>query len=115
MTDFKDDTREPNWERNLVMHLASENLKESRRRRRWSIFFKLLGFAYFGFLLVMFWRWDSEELGGDGLGNYTAVVQLKGVIGASDEANAEQLVLALQTAFEDTHAKGIVLKINSPG
>ena len=38
--------REGDWERKVLERLALEGLVEQRRRRRWGIFFKLLGFAY---------------------------------------------------------------------
>jgi protease IV len=40
---------------------------------------------------------------------------VRGEIGAESEANAEDLVAALRTAFEDRYAQALVLRINSPG
>ena len=104
-----------NWERRLIERLALESLTEQRRRRRWGIFFKLLGFAYFGFLIYALGDWGlGGERVGDGPG-YTALVSIDGVIDANGDASAEQLIPALQSAFADQAVRGLVLRINSPG
>ena len=46
---------------------------------------------------------------------HTALVEVRGEIASESEANAEDLVAALKSAFEDTSAKAVVLRINSPG
>jgi protease-4 len=46
---------------------------------------------------------------------HTAMINLDGVIQAKGEANAEKLMAALQSAFEEKNSAGIVLRINSPG
>ena len=44
---------EDGWEQGLIDRVVLENLKESRRSRRWGILFKLLTFAYlFAFLVL---------------------------------------------------------------
>jgi protease-4 len=43
------------------------------------------------------------------------MISLDGVIQAKGEANAEKLMAALQSAFEEKNSVGIVLRINSPG
>lgn len=105
---------EPGWERKLLQQLALESIKETRRKRRWGIFFKLLGFAYIGIALFMVWNVERGAAGVDG-GPHTALIQMDGVIGSEDAVRAEQVVLSLQSAFEEQDAKGVVLRINSPG
>ena len=109
------DTPDPNWERKVIEKLALEALAEQRRSRRWGIFFKLLGFAYVAVLLVVMvdWGGTAERLG-DGK-RHTSLVQLNGVIQAKGDANAEDVIAALQAAFDDKGTAGVVLKINSPG
>lgn len=106
---------DPVWERRIVEKLALETLSEQKRRRRWGIFFKLLGFVYLTFLIVVLGDWGStaEKLA-DGK-KYTALVQLNGVIKSTGEASAEKIVEALQAAFKDRGTQGVVLRINSPG
>jgi len=106
---------DPAWERKIVEKLALDALTEQRRRRRWGIFFKLLGFAYLTVVLLVFVDWgDTAEKLGDGR-KHTALVQLNGVIKANGEASGERINAALQAAFGDKGTQGIILRINSPG
>jgi len=106
---------EPGWERGVLERLATNALVEQRRKRRWGIFFRLLTFIYAGVIL-----WMLSDIG-DGSpakltdGKHTALVQLNGVIGPKSEASAENIILALQSAFEAKGTQGVVLLINSPG
>jgi protease-4 len=107
------DINDPAWERKVIERLALDGLAEQRRRRRWGIFFKLLGFAYLAVILIM-----AFQNGADGIGDgkpHTALVQMTGVIREKGDASAEHLITGLQSAFEDRGTKGVVLLINSPG
>lgn len=102
------------WERKILEKIALEAVNEQRRARRWGIFFKLLGFAYVTVLLATLVDW--EGIAGDGEGSrHTALVEMHGVIQAKGDANADDIVSALQSAFDDKHAAGVILRINSPG
>ncbi len=104
----------PGWERKLVENLATDALKEQRRRRRWGIFFKLIGVTYFGALIWL--MWSGRNLDGTIDGSpHTAVIEIEGVIAANGQASAERINAALREAFKNKGAKAIVLKINSPG
>ena len=102
------------WERDLVTKLASEALKEQRRRRRWGIFFKLLTFAYVTFILILALDWSSR---GDFASSkkHTAMVDLSGVIAPGNDASAEKITASLQAAFKDKNTVGVIMRINSPG
>ena len=108
------ESSDAHWERDVLRKLALETLAEQKRRRRWGIFFKLLGFAYLSFLIVMFgdFDWKSETFEGR---KHSALVDVSGVIGASGEASAERLMASLQSAFEAKSTAGVILRINSPG
>ena len=108
------DSGDGNWERDLIARVAFASISEQRRARRWGIFFKLLGFSYFGVVLFMASPWHEEGVGGI-RGMHTAMVEVDGVISAGDRANADTIVSGLRAAFEDDKAKGIILRINSPG
>jgi protease IV len=106
---------DPVWERRIIEKLALETLAEQKRRRRWGIFFKILGFAYLTFLIVALGDWgDTAEKLGDGK-KHTALIQLNGVIKSTGEASSEKITEALQAAFKDRGTQGVVLRINSPG
>jgi protease-4 len=91
-----------------------EALAEQRRGRRWGIFFKLLGFGYLVVILGLAMDWGQGEKFADGA-RFTALVDLSGVIKAKGDANAENVISALQAAFDDKHTAGVILRINSPG
>ena len=104
-----------NWERKVLEKVALAAVDEQRRARRWGIFFKLLGFAYLGAILLM--AAEIEGWGGEGKhgGRHTALVEMQGVIQAKGDANADDILAALQAAFDDKGTAGVVLRINSPG
>lgn len=105
--------RESGWERELLERLAFASIQEQRSRRRWGIFFKLLGFAYLVVLLVVL----SGVAGGPShpKEKHTALVDLRGVIDSDGDASAESVVAALNDAFKGENVMGVVLRINSPG
>lgn len=105
---------EAGWERKVLEKLAMEALNEQRRARRWGVFFKLLGFAYVTVLLATLVNWEDFTGESEG-GRHTALVEMHGVIQARGDANADDIVSALQSAFDDKHAAGVILRVNSPG
>ncbi len=105
---------ESTWERKLIERLALESVTEQRRRRRWSIFFRMIGFAYLGVLTFALIDWSSLFSQAEHR-RHTALVELSGVIAPNGEASAERIVSSLQSAFDDKNTQGVILKINSPG
>lgn len=103
---------DPSWERKTLEKLAFSVLEEQKARRRWGVFFKSLGFAYLMVVLVAVIDWGSD---GEHQQAHTAVVNLNGVIEAKGEANAENMIAALNSAFEEPNVSGVILRINSPG
>ncbi|NKC13407.1 MAG: S49 family peptidase [Gammaproteobacteria bacterium] len=101
------------WERTLICELAREALKEQRRGRRWNIFFKLAFLIYITVALFLYTPgslFDDEEQG-----PHTALVDISGTISADSEASADRIVTGLRAAFKDEEAKGVIIRINSPG
>ncbi|WP_412480215.1 S49 family peptidase [Azonexus sp. IMCC34839] len=103
---------DPAWERKVLEKLAFAALDEQKARRRWSIIFKSLGFAYLMVVLIAVVDWGS---GAEHQERHTALINLQGVIEAKGEANAENMVSALNAAFEEKNVAGVILRINSPG
>jgi protease-4 len=92
---------------------ARELLRERRSERRWRIFFRLVWLAL---ALAVAWGLMAQRMSMSApLGPHTAMVDVRGEIDSESEANAEALVAALTSAFEDTGAQAVVLRINSPG
>ena len=101
------------WERRVITKLAQASLKEQKRARRWSIFFKFLIFAYITFILFMFTEPDINTA--KMAKKHTALVELQGTIADGETASADNIVSALRSAFEDEKTEGVILRINSPG
>ena len=93
--------------------VAMQLLQQQRSERRWRIFFRL---AWFGLALAVAWVLLGDRLAPPAPSTpHTALVEVRGEIGADTEASAEALVSALKGAFEDKGAMAVVLRINSPG
>lgn len=93
--------------------LAFATLKEQRLQRRWGIFFK------FSFLLLvivggwMTFQYANPEI--ETFGPHTALIDIDGAIDSDSPGSAETVIPALNKAFTDESAVGIILHINSPG
>ena len=105
--------RKEGWERELLEKLAFASLEESRKTRRWGIFFKIFIAVYLVIVLLIMQSgtWGEKALAS----RYTALVELDGEISADSETNADSIIQGLRDAFEDKAAVGVVLLANSPG
>ena len=100
------------WDADLAT-FAGAYLADRRSERRWRLFFRL---AWLGVFIVLAWMlFASRNHVSVPSGPHTALIEVRGEIAVDTEANAEGLVGALKTAFEDPGSKAIVLRINSPG
>jgi protease-4 len=106
--------QEKNWERQALEHLLLENLKESRKARRWKTLLRVLSLILIvGLLLQVF---DVRPFGDSfGTERHTAMVSIEGEISTNAIANALDVGSALQAAFENDNSVGVILRINSPG
>ena len=100
----------------LIEKLLMAQVTEQRLARRWAMVRRLLS------LLVLLWITWMVFSRGPGLqgsdvinGPHTAVIDISGVIEAEGESDGFMVSEALAEAFETKEAKGIVLRINSPG
>jgi protease-4 len=104
----------PNWERQALEHLLLENLRETRKARRWKAVLRVLTLLVI--IAVLFSVFDFHLPGrGMGVEKHTALVTLEGEISSSSMANAMDINSSLVAAFENEHSAGVVLRINSPG
>lgn len=105
---------DPDWERALINRMAAEYLHERRRGQVWSGLFKLLVILYLiGLLAAALSRDLWQEM--DAQKDHTALINVKGVISSETDASADRVITGLREAFESAHAKGVILRINSPG
>jgi protease-4 len=101
-------------EKQVLEKLLLSSLREQRRARQWSIFFKSLTFVYLFILLFIGLGWfgDSDM---SISGKHTALVELRGVIAPDSISSADNVNAGLQHAFKDQKTQGVILRINSPG
>lgn len=99
-------------ERGALERVLLANLEEQRRGRRWGIFFKSLTLFWLFIVLIVMLVSDSNEFSS---GPHTALIEIGGEIGGEDGVLADHVIGALKEAFADKHAKGVVLRCNSPG
>jgi protease IV len=93
----------------------AEKLRERRRERFWrNVRFGLVAIGLMAGPLY-FWMLDKQYNRHRVGENYVALVRVDGVIGADKVANAARIGDALEAAFNDQKAKGVVIDINSPG
>lgn len=102
------------WERGVLERLAFAAIKEQRASRLWGIFFKLATLIYVTLFIGAFFMFSAERHSGP-TGDHTALINIDGVIEAGGDSSAEKIVSALNDAFDEPRAKGVILRINSPG
>jgi protease IV len=85
---------------------------ESRKQRRWMIFFRVLTFGYLFLLLYLFL---PGKISAPASGPHVGIVDLSGVIADGTEASADVLVTGLRDAFSARDSKAVLIRINSPG
>ncbi|MES2832257.1 MAG: S49 family peptidase [Pseudomonadota bacterium] len=107
-------SRNEDWQREVIEKLAFATLTEQRSRRRWGNFFK---FATILLLSIGIWMaigYSDADL--ESIGAHTALIEIDGTIESGGGSGAADSVIpALNRAYADTNAVGIILRINSPG
>ncbi len=103
---------EERWARDVLEKLAFSALNEQRKSRRWNYIFKGLMLLYLVALLII--MLPSDELPAI-TKEHTALVNITGPIAADAEANADTVVSGIRKAFKNPHAKGLILRMNTPG
>lgn len=89
------------------------SLAEQRRTRRWNLVFRFAWLAL-AVSIGVFWM-DPQWLHPERDGPHSALVDVRGMIADEGDTSADQVVAALQAAFEDPDTAGVILRINSPG
>ncbi len=101
----------PRSDRDILEQLAYESLKEQKRARRWNILFKAFFAIYLLVVLYLFLDHGIAPTTED----HSALVELEGVIADDGDVDADRVVGGLRAAFEADSARGVILRINSPG
>lgn len=110
------DTEQREWERGMFHWWLNETFKEQRRSRRWKVFFRfgflsLLALSLGHTIYIFNFAGGPEEK----TAPHLAVVDVKGVIDANEEASASRINAGLRAAYEGINVEAVVLRINSPG
>jgi protease-4 len=109
-------TQQPQWEQQTIEKILLEHINEQRRTRKWSLFFKLINLTFFILIFLFFFGAFSKDLPQPNIqGKHTAVIDIRGEIDSKKETSADNIRAGLKAAFENTHVKGVILRINSPG
>jgi protease-4 len=102
-----------NSQRSTLEELLLANLRDQRSARRWTLFVRLLWLlVVFGAIGVFIYEKDGELTV---TGDHTALVEIQGEIGGENGVRADDIISALDSAFEDKNTKGVVIRCNSPG
>ena len=100
------------WEREVLEKLVLATVAEQRAARRWRIFWRLLWLAILG---AVVWAVSTRDLTGVAKSSpHTAVIDIKGEIGADAQTSADAVVASLRSAFEDSGAKAVVDIADNP-
>ncbi len=108
-------TDKPGWERATLEKLVFASLNEQKAARRWKTFVRLAWLAFFIAMAWLILGKGNTGINTDMSTSHTALVEIKGEIGAGMDASAENTIAALRAAFKDESAQAVVLLLNSPG
>jgi protease-4 len=104
---------EVGWERQTLEKLAFSMLEEQRLARRWKMFWR---FVWLTAAVAAAWIGMAKTPSTSASATpHTAMIEIKGEIGAGGDANAVNILDSLRSAFEDEGSKAVVLVIDSPG
>lgn len=102
-----------NWERQVLEKLAFAVLEEQRAARRWRSVWRVIWLLVAA--AVIWVGLEQAPSTTPPSAPHTALVDIRGEIGAEGEANATNIVDSLRSAFDDAGAQAVVLSIDSPG
>lgn len=97
----------------VLEQFAHEYIRERRNARRWNLTLRLGWLLLFA--LVAWGLMTQNNHTSAPNGPHTALVELRGEIAVDTEASADVLLSGIRSAFEDTGAQAVVIRINSPG
>jgi protease-4 len=112
-----DDPRNPAspaaTEHALLTQFARAYLRQQRSEQRWRWFWRMVWL--FVAASIIWGTIQTVPSAKAPVTAHTALVEVRGAIATDAEANADNLMAALRSAFEDHGARAVVMRINSPG
>lgn len=101
------------WERQTLEKLAFAMVEEQKAARRWRSFWRLVLLLLVG---AAVWLGVAQAPSSTPTSQpHTALIDIKGEIGAEGDASAGNIIDSLRAAFDDAGALAVVLAIDSPG
>lgn len=104
---------DPSWERQTLEKLAFAMVAEQQLARRWKSAWRVVWLVLFG--AAIWFAMERTPSSTPSALPHTAVIDIKGEIGAEGEASATNIIDSLRAAFDDAGAQAVVLFIDSPG
>lgn len=98
----------------LLEKTLNDNLVEKRRARRWRIFFRFTTLAIM-VSVVSVWFMQSNYTDVSLEGDVVAMIPMRGVIGAEADIESAEFVGLLDSAYQNSRLKGVIIEMNSPG
>jgi protease-4 len=95
--------------------LVRDLIKEKRSSRRWKNFRFIMWFLLIALTAYLVISQSGTKTLYDEDKGYVALVHLDGMIAPGENFSADTVLPLLKDAFSDSHAKGVVLDINSGG
>jgi protease IV len=99
----------------LIERVLLAHVEEQRKARRWAIVWRMMGFVVILIAVSVSFFSGGTATNSPPSTPHTAMVDLSGVIDSEGEASAAVINEALRMAFESEAAKGVILRVNSPG
>lgn len=97
----------------LLTQFAKAYLEQQRKEQRWRWFWRVV---WLGVALTMVWATiETVPSATTPSKPHTALVEIRGEIAGETDSSADSLTTALRSAFEDSGARAVVIRINSPG
>lgn len=101
------------WERQTLEKLAFAMVEEQKAARRWRSFWRFVLLLTIG---AVVWLGMAQAPSSTPTSQpHTALIDIKGEIGAEGDASAGNIIDSLRAAFEDAGAMAVILAIDSPG
>lgn len=96
----------------LLQQIALEYLKEKKRKRRWSILYRIIFLLLILSIGYALFASDETEVRER---PHVGLIDIKGVMDDDSLSKADNVAQSLALAYRDKGTKAIILRINSPG
>jgi len=106
----KDNGLVPELQQAVAVFLEDHRQAKKSKRVRWAVIGAIVA-AYLLFNIGVLFYDPNQPKGRD----YAALIRMDGMIGSEQMLSASRYLPVIRQAFDDKHAKGVVLVINSGG